>query len=462
VKALGGSVLLAAVLPAAVVPAAVIQTAALRPELLQAAEAEPVARTREELKRADAALAGAESALVAAYEDFERVLASARSEPLPPRLAAAARSALLATRAEIAAGRLSAEPAGRSKVIADLRARAQQSLASLMEAPLAATVAVPLGDALLPEVASSGEPSEGLARACGTVASRWFDPAVPAHELWNRGIFRELAPAKDYARARAEQAAAADRLGRLEHPERYHPAYERTPEGMVFVVGGTFKVGGNDGYDLDTEKRKSVFEMQLRPFYIDRTEVTNRAYAEFLRGLSPKEAEPRTPSTWERSAGGGPGVMPAGAENLPATGVSYEDAAAFAAWAKKRLPTEDEWEAAARGPKALKYPWGNEYKIHSANDSNGEIGGPAAVGAFPDDTSWCGALDMAGNVMEWVATLDGGKPAPTKLETNVNVVLRGGAYDRDSKESSSVYRWLWPGKTTRVGNLGFRCAKDAY
>jgi formylglycine-generating enzyme required for sulfatase activity len=64
--------------------------------------------------------------------------------------------------------------------------------------------------------------------------------------------------------------------------------------------------------------------------------------------------------------------------------------------------------------------------------------------------------------MEWTGSLEGGKEAPLRLDTNAGVVLRGGCYDREPKKCSAVYRWVWPGKTTRVGGLGFRCAKDAF
>ncbi len=406
----------------------------------------------------------AEERIVQAYSDFEQLHAAARKNPLAPRWIPPVAEVVTQARAEIAAGNLPGEPSGRSRLVADLRKRLAGALSGSVHETLRDAVSARLADALAPSTAGSDDAHDVSTKACDAVVGAILDPALEAHELWNRGLFREVQAAKDFAAARAALASATDRLVRYEHPERFHPAYERTPEGMVFVLGGSLTLGPNTGYDLDTEKRKTSFSITIRPFYLDATEVTNRQYAEFLKSVPKPEGAARTPPRWERAAGQnvGPGIPPPGTENLPVTGVTYEDAAAFAAWARKRLPTEDEWEAAARGPKGWRFPWGDQYQAGNANDRNADFGDAAPVGSYPLDRASCGALDMAGNVMEWVATVEGGRQASARLETNMLVVFRGGAYDRDWKECSGTFRWLWPGKTTRVQNLGFRCAKDAF
>jgi len=437
----------------------------------QGAEAgeQALAKAREERKAAEEAVLKAEAPLVAAYADFERLVAAAKENPVAPLwaagLAEASKGALTSRNADEPAA------AAKNKLSAELRRRFTDAVAALrgpafpetLKGALAARIAEELAAALPAPSADDSTLRSALEGACARVAEKHVQPGVPIHELWNRGIYKDVATAKDYSAARGALAAAADRESRLEHPERFHPAYGRAPEGMVFVLGGQVTLGPNTGYDIDSEKRKAPFVVNLHPFYIDRTEVTNEQYKNFLLSLPKPEAAAHTPSNWEKAPGKSPGagIMPPGAERLPVTGVSYEDAAAYAAWAKKRLPTEDEWELAARGAKGFQYPWGNQYEAKKANDRNGDVGDLAPVGSFAGDTSAWGAVDLAGNAMEWVATLEGGKPAPLRIEGNALVVLRGGAYDRSPKESSAIFRWLWP-KTTRVRNLGFRCAKDAF
>lgn len=425
----------------------------------QSAEDAELNRAREELRRLDEAFAPVEARLAAVYAAYEKFVAAAKDAPVTPKLEEAARAAVEATRAEIAAGRIAAD--ARPRVAAELKRRIQENAAAAalpdwLHAPLAAR----LSETLAALAQNSNGSLDEVGRACADVAARWFDGK--AVDAWNRGFCRETTAGRDYVKARADRQLAADRVARIEHPERFQPAFERTPEGMVFVMGGTYTLAGNTGYDLDGARRKNPLTVTIRQFYLDRTEVTCRQYADFLKTLTSADADARrVPSTWPKSATGVP-MPPVGGDDLPVTGVSFEDAAAYATWAKKRLPTEDEWEAAARGQKALVYPWGNQYEARRANDRNGERGATAPVGSFPGDVSPCGALDLAGNVMEWVATLETGKSAPAKLDDNMLVVLRGGAFDREPKESSAIFRWLWPGKTTRVSNLGFRCAKDAF
>ncbi len=117
--------------------------------------------------------------------------------------------------------------------------------------------------------------------------------------------------------------------------------------GMILIPGGTFKMGRDDGSDYE----KPAHEVTAKSFYIDETEVTNEQYTEFVRVTSHP-----APSHWAN------GSYPAGEAKFPVVNVSWYDAKAYAEWAKKRLPTEEEWEYAARGKENLIYPYGNEWK----------------------------------------------------------------------------------------------------
>ena len=129
--------------------------------------------------------------------------------------------------------------------------------------------------------------------------------------------------------------------------------------------------------------------MTLDDFWIDRYPVANRDYRTFVEATGH-----RKPPHWLRD------TFPEDAGSHPVTDVSFDDAKSYARWAGKRLPTEAEWEKAARGTIGQTYPWGDAFRKDNVNSSN-DYGGTTPVDAFPGGSSPYGVMDMAGNVMEW-------------------------------------------------------------
>ncbi len=209
-----------------------------------------------------------------------------------------------------------------------------------------------------------------------------------------------------------------------------------TTGGMVFIRGGKFTMGSNQG-NRDEQPAKRVF---VAPFYMDRTEVTNEAYARFVAATGR-----RPPVHWIG------GKYQAGTDQMPVVNVSFQDAADYARWIGKRLPTEEEWEKAARGEDGRRYPWGDSYDPGRANGRESGEGGPVMVGKFLEGESPFGVLDMAGNVSEWTDSW---------YEVRKTKVYKGGSY-RDSVANlrCSARASFSPNRGTP--DLGFRCALSA-
>jgi formylglycine-generating enzyme required for sulfatase activity len=270
---------------------------------------------------------------------------------------------------------------------------------------------------------------------------------------------------------------------------------------MMYIPSGTFQMGSDDGDVNDAlqlcdeyrdectsswlEDEQPVHNVTLDGFWIDQTEVTNAQYAAFLNELGNRT---EGGATWLDIEDEGCLIEQRGGEFQPESGyadhpvieVSWYGAAAYCEWAGARLPTEAEWEYAARGERGYVYPWGDEFECSRGNfddeavmDSYVIPGGEecdgyertAPAGSFRDGASWCGALDMAGNVWEWVADWYGDYPAeaqtnPTGIGTGDARVLRGGSWYHDPYYVRSANRYgKTPGWTD--DGAGFRCARGS-
>jgi len=228
-----------------------------------------------------------------------------------------------------------------------------------------------------------------------------------------------------------------------------------TPKVMIYVEGGKYRIGRNNG----DEYERPAHDEDVDPFYIDKEEVTCEEFRQFV-----EQTKRSMPDNWFKER------CPPNASGLPVTGVSWDDANAYADWAYKRLPTEVEWEVAARGRTEWLYPWGNDWNTDKANVGKSEANGRAEpVGAYAMWPSPTGALNMSGNVWEWTAnpihSYAGGRiPEDNFPEAQRKAmrVVRGGCYLSNSWQATATYRRGWP--PPRGGNFdqtGFRCARDA-
>jgi serine/threonine-protein kinase len=222
---------------------------------------------------------------------------------------------------------------------------------------------------------------------------------------------------------------------------------------MVLVPAGPFAMGPD---------RRSV---RLDAFYIDRTPVTNQAFAAFLAvtGYRPEGRDA------ERFLQHVRGKVPPELEQHPVVNVSWEDARAYAGWAGKRLPTEAEWEKAARGTDGRKYPWGRAEPSASRANYGKDKGRTTPVGAYPEGASPFGALDMAGNVWEWCEDYDDPafyadgptyNPKNTRPAKKPLVVMRGGSWMYGPRSLRTFSRTGFEAHY-RFASGGFRCARSA-
>jgi iron(II)-dependent oxidoreductase len=231
-------------------------------------------------------------------------------------------------------------------------------------------------------------------------------------------------------------------------------------QGMVLIPAGEFTMGRTKLTPDDKTTMRPRILLDDRPdhkvyldsFWLDAKEVTQRQYAEFV-----KATHRAAPYHWIG------GRLPEDSADFPVYNVDWDDASAYCAWKGKRLPTEAEWERAARGGKeGLDYPWGDKAgpKLARYNTQNG----PGPVAQYPPNDF--GLYDMAGGVSEWCADWFAreyykSSPArnPKGPETGMYKIIRGGAWS-DSPARITVFFRNWVRPNQKTPNLGFRCAKS--
>lgn len=263
---------------------------------------------------------------------------------------------------------------------------------------------------------------------------------------------------------------------------------ELATQGMVFVPEGPFQMGSDEG-EVDERPAHQVY---LSGYWIDRPEVSNADYARFAQATGYRTQAERdgTGGGWEdgwKEVPGadwqhpeGPDANLDGRSEHPVVQVSWEDARAYCEWVGKRLPTEAEWEKAARGADGRRYPWGAEPadgKRANAADRNTDFpwrdqgtddghAGTAPAAHYPAGASPYGAADLAGNVWEWVADWYGEgyyEQSPERdargPEQGRYRVIRGGSWFNPADHLRTSYR-NWRDPAYRRYHLGFRCARD--
>lgn len=226
-------------------------------------------------------------------------------------------------------------------------------------------------------------------------------------------------------------------------------AARKSYKGMVIVPAGEFTMG-SDGW---WPKSQPAHKRSLKAYYIDKYEVTNARYKTFIDATGR-----RPPAHWIN------GKMPQAKTNHPVVNVSWHDAYEFCKWEGKRLPTEPEWEKAARGTDERDFPWGKIFAKEKANTPQYGHGDTLPVGSFEAGKSPYGAYDMAGNAFEW--TDDWFKPYPGSKhkDENAGKTLRGGSwYDCTTYKcgiSSPTYNRIAFQPNTSNATFGFRCVAD--
>jgi len=246
------------------------------------------------------------------------------------------------------------------------------------------------------------------------------------------------------------------------------PAAEsRDLEEMIRIPAGVFLMGSDNG----PEDERPQHKVNLAEFFIDRNQVSNGQFARFLNSAGPAgkggekyyDVDDSDARIHRRD---GKWLADAGHEKRPVVEVSWFGAAAYCGWLGKRLPSEAEWEKAARGTDGRKYPWGNDQPDANRAHYNAGWNDLRDVGNFPTGASPYGVLDMAGNGWEWVSSAYLPYPynAADGREDSAREQVRGtrgGGHDSSAAELTATHRGRHVSRNYRSGhhNIGFRCAR---
>ncbi len=426
-----------------------------QPEVIEARATLEQARTER-----GAAFDTLETLILDLRDDYELLTTSARAATTKHSLVLAMHDSLPVARA-----RLSSEEAAGHSITRGVRRRV---LSEVFAEPMqrSATVDTRLGDWVAAQVAQELSRHEDLTVLSAddvlAALNGALEPPLTFWEFWNERLRPGRPEVSAYREAVERYEAAGLELNRARFPERYGPRGEVAPPGMVIVPGGHYSLGPSSGWDRPGDRGQTQ-RVNLKSFAADRTEVTQQAYALFVNALPLAERPALLPRGWvlddEARA-----AAPDGLPDHPVVYVSFGQADAYAKWAGKRLPTENEWEATASGSEAFVFPWGNAWRMDMANGDRLTTG-VLPVESFPHSRAPTGCYDMVGNVWEWTATRADGSDIDELEDDLVNVIIRGGAWNSDRDKLNNRYRWAAPGHDT-FGSprytmpIGFRCVQD--
>jgi formylglycine-generating enzyme required for sulfatase activity len=250
---------------------------------------------------------------------------------------------------------------------------------------------------------------------------------------------------------------------------------------MIEIPAGPFLMGGSDDDTMARDNEKPQHRLELPPYWIGKTPVTNAQFRPFVEGDGYtngdywteagwrwcEESKLMTPRFWDDT------MWNSG--NYPVVGVSWFEAMAYCRWLAAqtgilfRLPTEAEWEKAARGPDGRIWPWGNTWEDGRCNSKEAGKQRTTPVGSYPTGASPSGVLDMAGNVWEWCVT-KWGKTYPYQVEDawtdaylagDTRRSIRGGSWYNEQEFVRGAYRYGRDNPRSRFDNSGLRLARSS-
>ena len=248
--------------------------------------------------------------------------------------------------------------------------------------------------------------------------------------------------------------------------------------GMVYVPRMSHMVGTSDStLPQLLSEYPGIWEKYFRAecpqhecssgdFYIDRYQVTNSQYLRFVHATQYRSASKEFLAHLEPDIRSGDSSVPSELSTHPVTYVTYDDAVAYAEWLDKRLPTEIEWELAARGLDGREYPWGNDWQDGRCNSEEAARNGTVAVGSYELGKTVYGCYDMAGNAWDWTASwyqaYPGAKPEHHNAQDmgERNRVIRGGSYAWPNFDQRCAFRAIKEPEKA-LPEISFRCVKDA-